>query len=214
MGEEIRQSREAALHFFKSSNPHDDFMLIGVSDRAKIIAGLPTKLEDLQERLLAVQSGGRTALLDAMYLGLTDLKTAASSRRALMVITDGVDNRSSHTDDEIRRVVREADVQVWSAHVFEPGKPRTSKEAEGRDFLAGLAAVSGGRMFSVANADELPKIAEQIALDVRGQYLLAYQPSNRARDGRWRRIKIKLNPPKGAPFLQACVRAGYYAPIQ
>jgi Ca-activated chloride channel family protein len=80
--------------------------------------------------------------------------------------------------------------------------------------LAELAEVSGGRMFSVEDSNELPDIAEKISIELRNQYVLGYKPSNLIRDGRWRRIKVKLSPPKGLPPLQVYARTGYYAPTQ
>jgi Ca-activated chloride channel homolog len=69
-------------------------------------------------------------------------------------------------------------------------------------------------MFSVEDPDELPDITEKISIELRNQYVVGYKPSNLVRDGRWRRLKVKLTPPKGAPPLQVYARTGYYAPAQ
>jgi Ca-activated chloride channel family protein len=183
MSDKIQKSKEAALQFFKTSNPQDEFMLISFSNQPDLISGFTAKYENLQERLLTVKSGGRTALLDAVYLGLSEMKKATTNRRALLIISDGGDNHSRYTEG-------------------------------GPGLLAELAEVSGGRMFSVENTDELPDIAEKISIELRNQYVLGYKPSNLIRDGRWRRIRVKLNPPKGLPPLQVYSRTGYYAPIQ
>ena len=216
MGEKIQKSKEAALQFFKTSNPQDEFMLVNFNDQPNLITGFTGKFEDIQDRLLFVKSGGKTALLDAIYLGLSEAKKATTSRKALLVISDGGDNHSRYTENDVKRAVREADVQIYAVGIFEPlnARARTPEEARGPSLLAEMAEVSGGRMFSVEDADELPDIAEKISIELRNQYVLGYKPSNLVRDGRWRRIKVKLNPPKGLPPLQVYARTGYYAPTQ
>ena len=107
-------------------------------------------------------------------------------------------------------------VQIYAVGIFEPlsARSRTAEEARGPSLLADLAEISGGRMFSVEDPNELPDIAEKISIELRNQYVLGYRPSNLVRDGRWRRIKVKLSPPKGLPPLQVYARTGYYAPTQ
>jgi len=216
MSDKIQKSKEAALQFFKTSNPQDEFMLINFSDRPNLITGFTSKFENIQDRLLFVKAGGRTALLDAIYLGLSEMKKATTNRRALLVISDGGDNHSRYTENDIKRAVRESDVQIYAVGIFEPlsSRNRTPEEAGGPGLLADLAEVSGGRMFSVEDANELPDIAEKISIELRNQYVIGYRPSNLIRDGRWRRIRVKLDPPRGLPPLQVYARTGYYAPTQ
>ncbi len=216
MSDKIQKSKEAALQFFKTSNPQDEFMLINFSERPNLVSGFTSKFENLQDRLLFVRSGGKTALLDAIYLGMSEMKKATTNRKALLVISDGGDNHSRYTENDVKRAVKESDVQIYVVGVFEPlaSRARTPEEAGGPSLLAGLAEVSGGRMFSVDDANELPDIAEKISIELRNQYVLGYRPSNLVRDGRWRRIKVKLSPPKGLPPLQVYARTGYYAPTQ
>jgi Ca-activated chloride channel family protein len=216
MGDKILKSREAALQFFKTSNPQDEFLLINFSDRPNLVSGFTSKFEDIQDRLLFVKSSGRTALLDAIYLGLSEARKATTSRKALLIISDGGDNNSRYTKNDVQNAVREADVQIYAVGVFEPlsMRTRTPEEAGGPSLLAELAEVSGGRMFSVEDVNELPDIVEKISVELRNQYVIGYKPSNLVRDGRWRRIRVKLNPPKGLPPLQVYARTGYYAPTQ
>ena len=216
MSDKIQKSKEAALQFFKTSNPQDEFMLISFSDRANLVAGFTSKYENIQDRLLFVKAGGKTALLDAIYLGLSEMKKSTTNRRALLVISDGGDNHSRYTENDVKRAVREANVQIYSVGIFEPlsSRGRTTEEAGGPSLLADLAEVSGGRMFSVEDANELPDIAEKISIELRNQYVIGYRPSNLVRDGRWRRIRVKLNAPRGLPPLQVYSRTGYYAPTQ
>ncbi|MBI1983708.1 MAG: VWA domain-containing protein [Acidobacteria bacterium] len=216
MGDKINKSKEAALQFFKTSNPQDEFMLINFNERPNLITSFTSSIENIQDRLLFVKGGGKTALLDAIYLGLSEAKKATTSRKALLVISDGGDNHSRYTDNDVKRAVKESDVQIYSVGIFEPisSRNRTVEEARGPGLLAELSHVSGGRMFSVEDANELPDIMEKISIELRNQYVIGYRPSNMVRDGRWRRIKVKLNPPRGLPPLQVYARTGYYAPTQ
>jgi len=216
MADKIEKSKEAALQFFKTSNPEDEFMLIDFNERPDLISAFTSKFDKLQDRLLFVKSGGKTALLDALYLGLNQMKKAHSSRKALLVISDGGDNHSRYTENEVKRAVRESDVQIYSVAVLEPlaSRNRTPEEAAGPGLLSDLSEVSGGRMFSVEDASELPDIAEKISIELRNEYVIGYKPSNMVRDGRWRRIRVKLDPPRGLPPLQVYNRTGYYAPTQ
>jgi Ca-activated chloride channel homolog len=216
MSDKIQKSKEAALQFFKTSNPQDQFMLVAFSNRPYLISNLTDNYKNLLDRMLFVKSGGRTSLLDAIYLGLADMKKADTSRKALLVISDGGDNHSRYTSRDIKQAVKESDVQIYCVGIFEPlaDRMRTPEEAAGPGLLSELANISGGRMFSVEDPDELPDIAEKISIQLRNQYVIGYKPSNLVRDGRWRRIKIKLHPPRGLPPLQVYARTGYYAPTQ
>src|SRR6266567_5645597 len=216
MSDKIQKSREAALQFFKTSNPQDEFMLINFSERPNLISAFTSKFENLEDRLITVRAGGKTALLDAIYLGLSEMKKATTNRKALLVISDGGDNHSRYTERDLKKAVKESDVEIYSVGIFEPlsSRGRTTEEAGGPGLLSELAEVSGGRMFSVEDPNELPDIMEKISIELRNQYVIGYKPSNLVRDGRWRRIKVKLLPPRGLPPLQVYARTGYYAPTQ
>ncbi len=191
-------------------------MLIDFNERPDLISGFTSKFETLEDHLLFVASGGKTALLDAIYLGLAQMKKATTNRKALLIISDGGDNHSRYTERDVQRAVKESDVQLYAVGVFEAlsSRGRTPEENAGPGLLADLADNSGGRMFSVEDPDELPDIAEKISIELRNQYVIGYKPSNLVRDGRWRRIKVKLLPPRGLPPLQVYARTGYYAPTQ
>ena len=216
MSDKIQKSKEAALEFFKTSNPEDVFMLISFSNSPYLISPFTDNYENILDRLLFVKAGGRTSLLDAIYLGLSRMKKTDTSRKALLVISDGGDNHSRYTERDIKRAVKESDVQIYAIGIFEPMADigRTPEEAAGPSLLSDLANVSGGRMFSVQDPSELPDIAEKISIQLRNQYVIGYKPSNLVRDGRWRRIRVKLHPPRGLPPLQVYSRTGYYAPTQ
>jgi len=216
MANKIGNSKAAAWQFFKTSNPHDEFMLINFNERPELVSGFTSQFENLQDRLFAVQAGGRTALLDALYLGLAKMRKADTNRRALLVISDGGDNHSRYSEGDIRRAVQESNVEIYTVGLVEPlrTRHRTQEEAGGPRLLADLAEMSGGRMFAVEDPAELPDIMRTISIDLRNQYAIGYRPSNLVRDGQWRRVKVKVNPPPDSPRLQVYARTGYYAPTQ
>jgi Ca-activated chloride channel family protein len=214
MGNKLGKAKEAAIEFFKTSNPQDEFFLVGFSDRAEIISPFTNSVEDLQSRILSAPAQGRTALLDAIYLGLTEMRGAHNGKKALLILSDGGDNSSRYTEKDIKRLVREADTQLYSIGIFDQVeyRSRTPEELNGPSLLSEITELTGGRAFSVENLNELPDIAEKIGTELRSQYIVGYRPSNRAHDARWRKVKIKLRAPKGLPPLTAFAKTGYYAP--
>ncbi len=216
MGAKLRKSREAAAQFLKTANPEDEFFLVQFSDRPELIMSFTHDAEEIQNRLAFTQSKGRTALLDAIYLALHEMKKARNPRKALLVISDGGDNSSRYTQGEIKNLVREADVQIYAIGIFEPiySRGRTAEELSGPSLLSEIAEQTGGRHFPVENVNELPDIAAKIGIELRNQYILGYSPTNQQRDGKYRRVQVKLVQPKGLPPLRAFWRLGYYAPTQ
>jgi Ca-activated chloride channel family protein len=216
MANKIREAREAALQFFKTANPEDEFFLVSFNERAELACSFTNSIEDLQSRMMLKAPKGRTALLDAIYLGVSQMRGAHYARRALLILSDGGDNHSRYKESDIKRLVKEADTQLYAIGIFEPleYRNRTPEELYGPSLLSEITEMTGGRVFEVENLNELPDIATKIGLELRNQYILGYRPSNRTHDARWRKIKIKLRAPKGLPPLKAYSRTGYYAPAQ
>ena len=213
MANKVDKSRLAALQFFKTANPQDEFFLVSFNDRAQLISPFTTSIEDLQTRLMFTAAHGRTALLDAIYLGLSQMKGARNTKRALLIISDGGDNHSRYSERDVRSFVKEADVQVYAIGIFDPsGNRSTPEEQGGPSMLGDLTDMSGGRTFPVANLNDLPDIAIKISMELRNQYVIGFRPSNRQHDGKWRKLKIKLRPPKGLPPLNVYAKTGYLAP--
>jgi Ca-activated chloride channel homolog len=216
MGHKIEKSRLAVTQFFKTANPEDEFFLVQFNDSADLIQPFTRNLEEIQNRLTFTQSKGRTALLDAIYLGLHEMKRGKNARKALLVISDGGDNSSRYTETEIRNLVKEADVQIYAIGIYEPvaSRGRTPEEASGQGLLTEIAEVTGGRQYPVDNINELPDIAGKIGVELRNQYVLGYTPLNQDHDGKYRRVQVKLVQPRGLPTLRPFYKLGYYAPSQ
>src|SRR6267154_704588 len=213
MANKLGKAKQAAFQFFKTANPQDEFFLVGFNNHAELLSPFTKNVEDLQSHMLYTSAKGSTALLDAVYLGLSQMKGARNAKRALLIISDGGDNHSRYSDKDIKRLVREADTQLYSIGIFDPFeyRSRTPEELNGPSLLTEMTELTGGRAFSVENLNALPDIAAKIGWELRNQYVLGYRPSNKAHDARWRKIKIKLRTPKGLPPLTAYAKTGYYA---
>jgi Ca-activated chloride channel family protein len=212
MSNKVVRARGAVLQFMKTSNPQDEFFVIGFNDRPELIEDFTSSVEDIEARLQTVRAGHRTALLDAIYYGMDKMKTARNERKALLVVSDGGDNRSRYTEGEVKAQVRESDVEIYSIGIFDPYAP-TTEERMGPVLLNDLSEETGGRMFRVDDLADMGDIAVKISTELRNQYVLGYNPSSMQRDGKWRKVKVKLVPPQGLPPLTVHARTGYYAPL-
>lgn len=216
MGYKMSKAREAVAQFFKTANPEDEFFLVQFNDRPELVTSFTPEIEEIQNRLTFTQSKGRTALLDGVYLALDHMKQAKNAKKALLIISDGGDNSSRYTEREIKRLVREADVQIYAIGIFEPvaARGRTPEEYGGPGLLTEIAEQTGGRQFPVENINELPDVAAKIGIELRNQYVLGYVPQNQEKDGKWRRVKVELKKIRGMPPLRSHYRLGYYAPTR
>ncbi len=214
MSNKVDKARLAAVQFFKTANPQDEFFLVSFNDRAELISSFTSSVEELQNRLMYTAARGRTALLDAIYLGLSQMRGARNAKRALLIISDGGDNHSRFNENDIKNFVKEADVQLYAVGIYDPlgSRSRTSEELNGPTLLSEMTEMTGGRAFPVENLNDLPDTAAKISMELRNQYVLGYKPSNHQRDAKWRKVKVKLRPPKGLPPLNVYAKTGYYAP--
>jgi VWFA-related protein len=216
MGDKLKKSREAVAQLLKTANPDDEFFLVEFNDRAELVVSLTGRSEEIQNRLTFTQSKGRTALLDAIILAMSQMRKAHNPRKALVIISDGGDNSSRYTMSEVKQRVRESDVQIYAIGILElmGERGRTPEESAGPGLLNFVAEQTGGRLFEAGNLNELPDIASKIGAALRNQYVLGYAPSIVRRDGKFHRVHLKLVKPKGWPSLRAYWRLGYYAPAQ
>jgi Ca-activated chloride channel family protein len=216
MGSKLGTSRKAAIEFLKTLNATDEAFLVEFSDRAQLSVPFTHDTKTIEKEIGDARSGGLTALLDAVHIGLQEMKNAHNPRKALLIISDGGDNNSRYNSTQIKDLVREADVQIFAMGVFEPylGLGLTPAEVGGPQLLAEIAEQTGGRALAANNQVELPGIAERIGLELRNQYLLAYSPKNQTRDGKYRHVQVTVAAPKELPPLKLRWRLGYYAPAE
>jgi Ca-activated chloride channel homolog len=216
MSDKVEKARQAAVEFMRTANPLDQFFLVSFNDRAELTSGFTSSVDELQSRMMFTTSRGRTALLDAVYLGLSQMRGAHNGKRALLIISDGGDNHSRYNENDVKNFLKEADCQLYAIGIYDPIgiRTRTSEELNGPSLLSEMTEMTGGRVFPVGNIGELPDIAAKIGMELRNQYVLGYKPSNAQHNGAWRKIKVKLRPPKGLPPLNVYAKTGYYAPNQ
>jgi Ca-activated chloride channel homolog len=213
MGSKIDRAREAVIEFFKTANPQDEFFMITFADKPEEIADFTNSVDDIQGRLVYTVPKGRTALLDAIYLGVSKMRQAKYPKKALLIISDGGDNHSRYTEGEIRSMVKEADILIYAIGIYDHYFP-TEEERLGPALLSDVTELTGGRAFTIDNPNDLADVSTKIGIELRNQYVIGYRPKNPARDGKWRKIKVKLLPPKGLPPLRVYAKTGYYAPTE
>ena len=213
MKNKIERARDAVKELLETANPQDEFFMIAFADTPELTMDFTTSVEDIQSQLLSRAPNGSTALLDAIYLGISQMRQAKYARKALLVISDGGDNHSRYHEGEIKSIVRESDTLVYAIGICDYYFT-TIEEQLGPALLSEISEETGGRMFSVDNPSDLAKIATNISLELRNQYVLGYSPMNPKYDGKWHKIRIKLSPPKGLPQLETRARKGYYAPAE
>jgi len=213
MASKIERAREAVIDFFKTANPQDEFFLITFSERPEETSDFTQSIEDLQGRLVFTVPKGRTALLDAIYLGVSKMRQAKYPKKSLLIISDGGDNHSRYTEGEIKSLVKEADTMVYSIGIYDHYFA-TEEERLGPQLLGDISELSGGRAFTIDNPNDLSDVATKIGIELRNQYVLGYRPKNPGHDGKWHKIRVKLLPPKGLPPLHVYAKTGYYAASQ
>jgi Ca-activated chloride channel family protein len=213
MSTKIERAREAVVEFFKTANPQDEFFMIAFADKPQEVSDFTSSVEDIQGKLVYTVPKGRTALLDAIYLGISKMRQAKYSKKALLIISDGGDNHSRYTEGEIKSMVKEADTLIYAIGIYDHYMA-TPEEALGPALLTDIAELTGGRAFTIDNPNDLGDVATKIGIELRNQYVIGYRPKRPGHDGKWRKIRVKLIPPKGLPPLRVYAKTGYYAPSE
>jgi Ca-activated chloride channel homolog len=210
MSDKISTARDAAVTFLKMGNPEDEFFLVTFSQQAQLAQDFTTDVSRIQNRLLFTPAKGLTPLFDAVYLGLDKMKASTNKRRALLLITDGEDNHSRYSFADIKEFAKERDVQIFAIGIVNPfGELAQGKT--GRAIIEDLVEITGGRAFFPDSVAELQDICTKIGIELKNQYVLGYHSTNEAKDGKWRKIRLKINAPKGLPNLSIRGKSGYYA---
>ncbi len=200
MENKIALARDAASTFLETGTAEDEYFLVEFSSQAKVTQDFTNDIGRLRKHLAFVPPRGATALYDAVYLGLSKVRKGRHPKKALLLITDGEDNHSRYSRGDIREFVRESDVQIYSIDM-------------GRALIGDLSDLTGGHSFR-GHADDLQDICEKIAQEIKSQYVIGYASTNRNKDGKYRRVRIKVNTPAGMMKLHIRSRDGYYAPAE
>ena len=215
MKSKMSVARDAAVTFLKTGSPQDEHFLIPFGSTARIAHDFTSDIASLQNQLIFTPAQGMTALFDAVYLGLEKVREGTNPKKALLMITDGQDNRSRYTFRNVREFVKESDVQVYAIGIVDTyGRSQLAMGRSGRALIQELTEETGGRSFFPNSVYELEDITTKIAIELKNQYVIGYTSTNSDTDGDWREIQVKIDPPRGAPRLSVRAKKGYYGPIQ
>lgn len=206
MANNINAARRAAALFVGMANPGDQFLLVEFDSSPRMTVPLTEDLAHIKYELTFNKAGGSTALIDGVYMALHEIKKSPNQRKALIVVSDGGDNNSRYSTGELRTMMQESEVLIYTVGLF------SEYGMEGPGLMRGIAEETGGRLF-IANSG-LPDIAAKISVDLRNRYVLGYVPTNNLRDGLYHKIDVEMKPPRGLPKLKTHWRRGYYAPTE
>ena len=208
MAQKIDTEQAAIAEFFKNANPEDEYFAITFSDRPRELVDSTQSVDEMQQKLARVQPGGPTAMLDAIYLAVSKLRSARYKRKAILLFSDGGDNASHYTMREIKSLVRESDVQIYAVGLFDTTFFGAFEGKMGGIWLSEITDATGGRTITVDSKEKLPTAAGEISRELRNQYLLGYRAPNAAAS-RWRAIKVKVTPTATDDPLRAYYKKGY-----
>jgi len=211
MKDKIATARDAAATFLKTGNPDDENFLVEFANRPELASDFTTDVTKVQSKLILTPAKGQTAMYDAVYLGLEKLKQGNNPKKALLLITDGEDNRSRYTFQNVKDFVKEQDVQIYGIGIVDEWNSQLGAGRTGRALVEDLADLTGGRAFFPDSVYELEDICTKIAVELKNQYVIGYHSTNGAKDGKWRKVRLKVNPPKGIQRLNVRAKQGYYA---
>ena len=212
MKDKISTARDAAVTFLKTGNPDDEYFLVEFANRPEVAADFTSDITKLQNRIIFAPATGMTAMYDSVYLGLEKLKEGSNPKKALLLITDGEDNRSRYTFSNVKDFVKEQDVQIYGIGIVDDWSSQLSAGHTGRAMVEELSELTGGRAYFPDSVYELEDICTKIAVELKNQYVIGYHSSNGAKDGKWRKLRLKVNPPKDIQRLSVRSKQGYYAP--
>jgi Ca-activated chloride channel homolog len=211
MSDKIDTERAAIVEFFNNANPQDEYFAITFSDRPRLISRATRSIDEIERKLLAVEPGGPTSMLDAIHLAESALRSARYQRRAIVIISDGGDNASHYTLRETKNLAQESDVEIYAIGLFDTFFFNTIEERLGKKWLSEITDTTGGRTITVDNRARVPEAAATISRELRTQYVLGYRPTE-PKGGKWRKIKVRVNSLAAHQPLQAYYKRGYMAP--
>jgi VWFA-related protein len=197
----------AALSMVRESNPQDEVFIVNFNDDAYLDVPFTNDLHKMEQGLARIDSRGGTAMRDAINMSLDyERSEAKKDKKVLMVITDGNDNASNISLENLVRRANQADVLVYAIGLFTEEEKHEATKA--RRALNELTNTTGGLAFYPKDVNEVQALAVEIAHDIRNQYTIAYTPSIQQLDGSYRQIKVVVDAP-GKPVVRT--RSGYYA---
>jgi VWFA-related protein len=214
MRDKRTQVNTAALTFIKTSNSEDEMFVVNFNDDFYLdtVRDFTNDFNELKDALERIDSRGSTALYDAVIGSLDHLKKGRKDKKVLLVITDGLDNASRRSLENVVREAQRSDAVIYAIGVFSDDDltQNRGQMRRARGALTELTTATGGLAFFPDSADETEALCTQIAHDIRNQYTLAYNPTNAANDGKFRAVRVDVTPPRGMGKLTVRTRTGYF----
>ncbi|HLH29708.1 MAG TPA: VWA domain-containing protein [Terriglobia bacterium] len=217
MFNKLASVNSAGLTFVRESNPQDETSIVTFGTTATLEQDFTTNTRELGRALSGIVPNGYTALYDAVYLAAKHLRQeSAHEKKVLLIISDGEDNDSKYKLKEVLEAIRESKIIVYSIGLLSSDNGGDSYDMfadNGKKALRQLAEVTGGSAFFPKGVREVELVCKRIARDLRNQYTIGYKPSNGQLDGSWRKVLVRVNPPKTIPAAKVRTKQGYYAPV-
>jgi Ca-activated chloride channel family protein len=213
-GDKIVKARNALERFINTSHPSDEYFLIAFNNRAQLLLDGTRDGESVLRKLTLVQPRNNTALYDALYLGTDRVTRGSRQKKAILIISDGQDNASRYNFNEVKRMMKESDVVVYAVGILDSRDASSMTGMQGQAYLDEITSLTGGKSFYPKTDVELDEIFERIALELRHQYSIGYTPKGFEPNGQWRKVRVRVKPPRGLPRLTVRNREGYYATPQ
>jgi Ca-activated chloride channel family protein len=207
MEHKLSESRAAVKQFFGTAIPGDEFLLVEFNDAPRLLCNFTRDTDMIERTLVDIKAKNWTALLDAVYLSMRQMKRASNPRKALLILSDGGDNNSRYTEAEMKALVREGDVCIYAIAL--PGGGLIKRHSR---LLKQLSDETGGLFCQLERMADMPDTVAKISGAIRNQYLLGYTSNNPNNNGLYRKIGVRLNQRPDLPRLRASWRTGYYAP--
>ncbi len=211
MASKIRAAHTAVNEFLKNLEPEDEEFLVTFADRPELRLPFTSDPSEIYAALAGAAPQGSTALFDAVALAIRQMRGAQNQRKVLFLVSDGGDNHSRLTGQELRRLVDEEEVQIHAIGIHERGASTDKVEARGPWVLEDLAKMTGGQYYMVRDAGQLPELAAKMSLALHDRYLIGYRPTPPGPSGLFQRIEVKVAQPKGSR-LSVYARRGYRMP--
>lgn len=198
----------ATLSFVRQSNPEDETFIVHFDFDARLERDFTTSLPDLEATLAASKPFGQTAIYDALMLALDHMQKARNPKKAILLVTDGLDNVSTTKFEQVLEAVKHSRVTVLVVGLLSASEGEKAEET-----LSKIAEASGGHAYFPDNDDQARTTMERVARDLRAQYTISYVPTDPSHDGTWRSVRVAVTPPAGSKDkLEADYRHGYYRP--
>jgi VWFA-related protein len=211
MSDKLERLQTSAMTFVRESNPDDETSIVSFADEVSLEQDFTRNTHKLSQALAGIIPRGNTSLYDAVFLAATHLNEQAfHEKKVLLVISDGEDNKSKYKLKEVLSAIQESKIILYAVGLLTP-EPVFTPNA-GKKPLKKLAEATGGASFFPKDVNQVEEICNKIARDLREQYTIGYKPSNNKLDGSWRKIQVRVNPPKTISNVKVRSKQGYYAP--